>query len=63
MAAPEMTYGAKTSERTTPRPTSCWSRTMAMASPRAMEPSTVATVKTTVLPTTVQVSGRVNHST
>ncbi len=63
IAAPEMTNGAKTAERTRLRPRSFWSSSRASASPSAMEMPTVATVKTTVLRTMIFVSSsRPNHS-
>jgi hypothetical protein len=63
MAAPEMTKGAKTTERTRLRPLSFWSSRRASAKPSAIDSMTVAIVKTAVLKKTVLVSSRPNHST
>lgn len=62
MAAPEMTNGAKTTERTRLRPRNFWSSRRARARPSAMDTTTVAKVKTAVLKKTVLVSSRPNHS-
>ena len=63
MAAPEMTKGAKTIDRTALRPRSFWSSSSARMRPRTIDPITAKKVKTTVLNRIFGVSARVAHST
>ena len=62
IAAPAMTYGANTMERTAARPKSFWSSSTASASPITMDPATAKKVKIRVFHTIVFVSGAWNQS-